>query len=70
VAHKYSEEAKVSVRKIRRHAIELIKKGQKNGEIPEDEAHRLTDEIQRITDGHTKGIDSALKAKEVDIMEV
>mgnify|MGYP003572172199 CR=1 FL=1 len=70
ITHKYAEEAKVSVRNIRRHAIEVIKKGQKSGEIPEDEAHRLTDDVQKLTDKHTQGIDDALKAKEEDIMEV
>ena len=70
VASKYSEEAKIAIRNIRRHAIEEIKKEQKNGDIPEDEAYRLSDEIQKVTDGHTESIGEALKAKEADIMEV
>ena len=69
-AGKFVEEAKVAVRNIRRHAIEEIKKHQKDGEIPEDDAHRLSDEIQKITDGHTKDVDEAFKLKEADIMEV
>lgn len=69
-AGSHVEEAKIAIRNIRRHAIEDIKKQQKDGEIPEDDAHRLTDEIQKITDGHTKSIDESFKLKEADIMEV
>ncbi len=65
-----AEEAKVAVRNVRRHAVEAIKVHQKDGDIPEDDAHRLTDEIQKLTDKHTAAIDAALKTKEADIMEV
>ncbi|MCK5862086.1 MAG: ribosome recycling factor [Candidatus Hydrogenedentes bacterium] len=70
LAGKFVEEAKVSVRNIRRHAIETIKALQKDGKVPEDNAHRLTDEIQKMTDKHIKDMDAAMKAKEEDIMEV
>ena len=69
-AGKHVEEAKVSIRNIRRHSIEEIKKFQKDGDIPEDDAHHLSAEVQKITDGHTKSIDEAFKAKEIDIMAV
>ncbi|HOC68507.1 MAG TPA: ribosome recycling factor [Candidatus Hydrogenedentes bacterium] len=70
LAGKMSEEAKVAVRNIRRHAVETIKQEQKDGALPEDDAHHLTDEIQKVTDAHIESIDEALKAKEADIMEV
>ena len=70
LAGKMSEEAKVAVRNIRRHAVETIKQEQKDGTLPEDDAHHLTDEIQKVTDAHIESIDVALKAKEADIMEV
>jgi len=70
VAGKYVEEAKVACRSIRRHAIDSLKKLQKDGEIPEDDAHRLTDAVQKLTDSHTDKIDAIYKAKEADIMEV
>lgn len=70
LAGKIAEEAKVAIRNIRRHAIEVIKQQQKDGKIPEDDAHRLTDEIQKMTDGHIKDIEETLKRKEEDIMEV
>jgi ribosome recycling factor len=70
LAGKISEEAKVAIRNIRRHAIEMIKQLQKDGEVPEDDAHHLTDEIQKMTDGHIEDIDETFKVKEADIMEV
>ena len=70
LAGKYVEEAKVACRSIRRHAIDTLKKLQKDGEIPEDDAHRLTEAVQKLTDTHTDKIDAIYKAKEADIMEV
>jgi ribosome recycling factor len=70
VAGKYVEEAKIACRSIRRHAIDTLKKLQKDGEIPEDEAHRLSEAVQKLTDEHTEKIDAVYKAKEADIMEV
>ena len=64
------EEAKVAVRNIRRHAMDSIKKAQKDGEIPEDDAHRLSDVVQKATDKHAKDVDEAFKRKEKDIMEI
>ncbi len=70
VAKKHVEEAKIAIRNIRRHAVDEIKKAQKDGEIPEDDAHHLTDEVQKLTDKFTVKIDEAFAAKETDIMEV
>ena len=67
---KLAEEARISVRNIRRHLIDEEKKAQKNGEIPEDEAHKLSDQIQQATDDFTAQIDKVLQAKEDEIMEV
>lgn len=65
-----AEEAKVAVRNVRRHALEAIKTHQKDGDIPEDDARKMSDEIQKVTDKHIASIDAALKNKEADIMEV
>lgn len=70
LAGKCAEEAKVAIRNIRRHAIEAIKQFQKDGVVPEDNAHRLSEEVQKWTDGHVHDIEAALKSKEADIMEV
>lgn len=67
---KLAEETRVSVRNVRRHVIEDIKKAQKEGELPEDDAHRETERIQELTDEYVGKIDAALKHKEEEIMEV
>jgi ribosome recycling factor len=64
---KLAEESRVAVRNVRRHEIELIKKDKS---IPEDEAKRLNEEIQKATDEFVGKIDAAYKAKEAEIMEV
>ncbi|MCX5769947.1 MAG: ribosome recycling factor [Candidatus Hydrogenedentes bacterium] len=67
---KMAEEAKVAVRNVRRHEVDTAKKMQKDGDLPEDEAHKLTDEVQKITDDFIDKIEEAFKAKEAEILEV
>ena len=43
---------------------------QKDGELPEDDAHKRSDEVQKLTDKYTHEVDHAFAAKEKDIMEV
>ncbi len=64
---KLAEEARVAVRNVRRHEMEAVKKDKT---IPEDEAKRLGDDIQKATDEFVSKIDHDLKAKEKEIMEV
>ena len=64
------EEGRVAIRNIRRDANEHIKKLQKDKEVSEDQEHDLHDEIQKLTDNHTKKIDVLLAAKEKEVMEV
>ena len=70
VAKNIAEEGKVAIRNIRRETIEKIKKMQKDGEIPEDDSHRLQDKVQDLTEKYTKKIDEILKNKEEEIMTV
>ena len=70
VVRQYAEESRISVRNARRDANELIKDGQKEGEIPEDDAKRGTDRVQNLTDEFVKKIDDVLKEKEDEVMEV
>jgi ribosome recycling factor len=67
LAGKYTEAAKVSVRNVRRDAMDAIKKD-KGGS--EDEQKRLSDEIQKMTDTAIEKIDKMLSDKETDIMKV
>jgi ribosome recycling factor len=70
VAHKYAEEARVSVRHVRRDGIDVLKKLLKDHAIPEDDEKRHETEVQKATDDVIKEIDAALAAKEKEIMTV
>jgi ribosome recycling factor len=70
LAAKYAEEGKVSIRNIRRDAIDAVRKQEKNKEISEDESRDLQDEIQKLTDQYTSNVDDILAVKEKDIMTV
>ncbi len=67
---KMAEEARVSIRNIRRDTNDAAKKAEKNKEISEDDLKRALDEIQKITDAAIKKIDEAATVKEKEIMEV
>ncbi|WP_053219630.1 ribosome recycling factor [Virgibacillus senegalensis] len=70
VVGKYSEEAKVQVRNIRRESNDQLKKAEKNGDLTEDDLRGFQDEVQKATDKHIADIDSLAKEKEKEIMEV
>ena len=63
------EEGKIAVRNIRRDIMKRIKDAQKDGEIPEDDARRLEDELQKKTDDTIKELDKLFEAKKEEIME-
>lgn len=63
------EEAKVSIRNIRRDYNEKLKKLTKNG-VPEDEVKAAEGEMQKHTDAFIVQIDNHLKQKEAEIMKV
>ena len=67
---KIAEEAKVSIRAIRRDGIDEAKAKQKNSEITEDELKSAETEIQKITDKNIEEIDKILANKETEIMSV
>ncbi|MHC8509621.1 MAG: ribosome recycling factor [Rhodospirillales bacterium] len=70
IGGKYAEEARIAVRNVRRHEMDELKKMEKGGEISKDEHHNHAEEIQALTDAHVKKIDTALAAKEQEIMQV
>ena len=67
---KEAESAKVSVRNIRRDAIDQAKKAEKAKEITEDELHTLEKDIQKVTDDSVKNIDKLAANKEKELLEV
>ena len=70
VAKKYSEDAKIAIRNIRRDANEALKKMQKGKEITEDDLRKGQNDVQKLTDEQVAKADEALKAKESEIMEI
>ncbi len=69
-ARQEAEQARVSIRNIRRDAITELKNLQKEKEISEDDERRAADEVQKITDRFIANVDSALADKEKDLMEI
>ncbi len=67
---KYSEEAKVQVRNVRRDAMDEFKKKQKASEITEDDMKGIEKDIQALTDKYISEIESITAAKEKEILEV
>ncbi|GGA59189.1 ribosome recycling factor [Okeania sp. KiyG1] len=70
LAAKLAEEGKVSVRNIRRDAVDSVRKQEKNSDISKDESRDLQDKIQKKTDKYVAKIDELLAAKEKDITTV
>lgn len=70
IAGRYTEDAKVAVRNIRRDILDKIKKLKNDNEISEDDQKRYEEEVQKITDTATKEMDELFKAKEVEIRQV
>ncbi|GAA5157628.1 ribosome recycling factor [Ornithinimicrobium tianjinense] len=64
------EDAKVSVRNVRRHAKDAIDKAVKDGEIGEDEGSRAEKELEALTKKHVDAVDEILKHKESELLEV
>ncbi|MBH71074.1 MAG: Ribosome-recycling factor [Alphaproteobacteria bacterium MarineAlpha6_Bin6] len=70
VASKFAEDSKISIRNIRRDAMDKIKEDQKNNTISEDEQKSMSDNIQEITDEKTKEIDAVIENKKKEIMQI
>lgn len=70
VLHKMAEEGRVAVRRVRHDANEEIKRLQKDRQLSEDDARRLLDEVQKLTDQFIEKIDELLERKEAEVMEV
>ena len=67
---KMAEDSKVSIRSIRREAMDEAKKLQKDNQMTEDELKGAEDKIQKLTDNKIAEIDKILAEKEKEIMSV
>lgn len=70
IAGKYAEQCRVAVRNVRRDGMDQLKKGEKDGEISQDEQKSLSDDVQKLTDDYVEKIDLALSQKEAEIRQV
>ena len=70
VAKAKGEDAKISVRNIRRHSKETLDKLAKDGDAGEDEVRRAEKPLDELTQKHTAQIDEMLKHKEAELLEV
>lgn len=70
IARKYTEQARVAVRNVRKDGMDQIKKLEKDGKISEDDSGSLSAKVQDLTDRTIKEIDGLLSAKEQEIMQV
>lgn len=64
------EDAKVSVRNVRRDANDQLKKLLKDKDISEDDERRAQDDIQKLTDKYVSEVDKVLQVKEADLMAI
>ncbi len=70
LAHRKGEDAKVSIRNIRRHAKDRIDRAIKDGEVGEDEGMRTEKELETLTRKFVDRVDVLLKGKEAELLEV
>ncbi len=70
LARTKAEDAKVSIRNIRRHSMQHLEKMIKDGDAGEDEAKRAEKQLDSFTAAHVARVDELLKHKESELLEV
>lgn len=70
MAGKMAEEGRIALRNVRGEARDHLKKGQKDGQLTEDDLKRLDKELQTLTDEANKKIDELFAKKEKELMAV
>ena len=70
LAHKYAEQSKVAVRNVRREAMDLLKKLEKDGKMSQDDHRGHSEKVQELTDRIIKEVDTTLVTKEAEIQKV
>ena len=70
VARTKAEDAKISIRNIRRKAKEELDRLSKDGEVGEDDAGRAEKELEKTTGQYVATVDELLKHKEAELLEV
>ncbi len=70
VARSKAEDARISIRSVRRHAKDDLEKLAKKGEVGEDDVHRAEKHLDEVTHKYVAQIDDVLKHKEAELLEV
>jgi ribosome recycling factor len=70
VARTKAEDAKVSIRAVRRHAKDALDKLAKDGDVGEDDVNRAEKELEKSTSSYVDRIDELLRTKESELLEV
>jgi ribosome recycling factor len=70
VSAKYAEQARVSVRNVRRDGIDVLKRREKETDITQDQQRKLQQDVQHLTDDYIRRIDEALAQKDREILQV
>ena len=69
VAHQYAEQARISVRNVRRDGMDTLKKEERSGSISKDEHRTISAEVQKLTDTHIAKVTELLESKEQEILQ-
>jgi ribosome recycling factor len=70
IAAKYTEQARIAVRNVRRDAMDELKRLEKDGHMGQDDHKAGSEKVQKLTDKVIAEIDAALAQKEGEIMQV
>ncbi len=70
IAHEVAETSRNAVRQVRREGNDQFKTMEKDKEISEDQMHDGQEQVQKLTDTYIEKINSILKQKETEILEV
>ena len=70
IAHRKAEDARISIRSVRRHAKDELDRLAKDGEVGEDDVTRAEKELEKVTQKNVASIDELLKHKEAELLEV
>ncbi len=70
LVHNKTEESRVAIRNVRRHAHDELRKSEKSGDLSEDDLKRGETDLQAITDQHILTVDTEGKRKEAELLEI
>lgn len=65
-----TEESRIAVRNVRRHAIDGLRKSLRDHEVSEDEERRAQGDVEKLTADHVRQLEEIAKEKEQDLLEV